>query len=849
MITSKGFIRKCSKLLLIAVLSAIPLGLVGCGAIDNTVVNTALVNSSLMQKINETVQEQISDVQDLKNRGFLSASMANGLEASLGTIGAAVATVTGETVSVGSKEEAKAKNEFIDRVLKATTFKYYGTPPVPSGYATSVTDQETAKDYEGDHGSFLAVYQGFQTTKLIEASNYASSITGDRTALEPLGVGAANIAESVLKYIKDLGNLDVYYLKPNVATNTTSLQRIKDEILKAQGTGDTTELMKDFARSDKEINLTVDELSVKDIYDTKTIQVDEAGYNQAEFEIYLLDKEAIIKAVSADNKELNLSSGVLIGNQFYITKYPVAVFRGFEVDDANPSQFIPVFVPPNLVDTSTIKGSMFTDDSDVLSESLDTSGGKSTSLDKITYIDIFTGAYSYKGEDVNKSVEYMSTGTRDVESSFVVKSSANVWKTNSNPDLITTVPQKDKYRPVDTVDLGAVVIDVPQDLKDVGELPIFFLMDYLELIYSPGTVGSDLFTAFGRKIKLDEGQILGKLPIKPDTTASLAYITGHGTDLGSWTKPSDNFAGLGIDQFLDLDGFYSTGSGLTPKPSGEGNENENTSVVRVIQAGNQYAKGGTIYHGDSTAERSDHLPQIAAGKGVECVIRFGASGLNQADESSKPKTPLFGILVYGGVYERDLMTGWILGSNNANLLQWDKTLMDLGYKNYNISGSVLDEKLKGNYAFELTENGLLNLDMNMVIDINKDNLEARRGGALVLLRTVLLIVGFSLIAYVSVLLAAWSLDVNLDLGINLLSKVSFGHFVAVRSLDEMPGYDPQSTTTYVDFKKLVLRCFAFATVGIVILTVDPVDTVVSIMTGLKFLLDVISRKIFGVNIM
>ena len=119
---------------------------------------------------------------------------------------------------------------------------------------------------------------------------------------------------------------------------------------------------------------------------------------------------------------------------------------------------------------------------------------------------------------------------------------------------------------------------------------------------------------------------------------------------------------------------------------------------------------------------------------------------------------------------------------------------------------------------------------------------------MVYLRTLLLVLGFALIAYVAVLIGAWEADVNFDLGLNLLHKVSIGHLVAVRSLDEMPEADPESKTTYVDFRKLLVRCFVFAAVGVIILTVDPVNLVIKIMTWLSFVINFLSEKLFGVKV-
>ena len=534
---------------------------------------------------------------------------------------------------------------------------------------------------------------------------------------------------------------------------------------------------------------------------------------------------------------------------FLITRYPLAVFRGVVQDPSDSSKYLPVFFPTDSVSSyPSIKGSSFSGTAGSLTENYDTTGGKGTAENKTAYVDIFTGEMYFKDGERNAAQSFMGIGSRDLEASFVVKPATSVYKVKDNDALITTVSHTGGtvYSPVDRVDIGVSTVEVSK--ATVGTMPVFFLTDYLELIYSPDTVGYDAFTAYGRKVKLDEKIILGKDAITADT-GSIAYIVGDGATTDGWNKRTTNYPSIGVEDLMDIDGFYTYSSGFQAKPKEEGTSAEKgSSVVRLIKSGLQFEAAGTIHSGDVTAERSDMLPQIAAQKSVECVMRFGASGLDEADEVVRKKTPLYGILVRGNVYERQLLTDWILASGNANLIKWEKTIADLGYPNYKISNAVLDEKLKGNYAFELNQDGLLTLDLDTILEINKEYEEERRGGALVYLRTLLLVLGFALIAYVIVLIGAWVADVNFDLGLNLLHKVSIGHFVAVRSLDEMPEADPESKTTYVDFRKLLVRCFVYAAVGVIILTVDPVNLVIKIMTWLSFVINFISEKLFGVKV-
>lgn len=909
----KGFIRRAKRrvslLLIIMMMMTMMTMLTGC-SIDNSKINSAVINSVLAKDIFAKIQEQVSLIINLKERHIIPDVMADGLLSELGAVikgieqiyaGRIEYTSDGSTDSDDDDEEAVkvtieadgGRHDFIERVIASICgFGSYPStaevePVEVESNKIKKKELDKADRYSGYYGSFINVYDGFITESLIKHSNYRSVFNlNDPRPLELFGSteevkrkkkksgdSLPTSIKGLVDYLNGLRDMDVYYLNPSHADSTAKLANIKDKIQQAMG-GDTNALIEligsgIFAKAGEKVNISASPISESSIYRERKFDVadvrsepinepkegEELKVVQEEvpdavsYLIKLLDKTAIENAFKVGQKEIDITEGVRIGNVFLITRYPLAVFRGVVQDPSDSSKYLPVFFPTDSVSSyPSIKGSSFSGTADSLTENYDTTGGKGTAENKTAYVDIFTGEMYFKDGERNAAQSFMGIGSRDLEASFVVKPATSVYKVKDNDALITTVSHTGGtvYSPVDRVDIGVSTVEVSK--ATVGTMPVFFLTDYLELIYSPDTVGYDAFTAYGRKVKLDEKIILGKDAITADT-GSIAYIVGDGATTDGWNKRTTNYPSIGVEDLMDIDGFYTYSSGFQAKPKEEGTSAEKgSSVVRLIKSGLQFEAAGTIHSGDVTAERSDMLPQIAAQKSVECVMRFGASGLDEADSGVSKKTPLYGILVRGNVYDRQLLTDWILAAGNANLIKWEKTIAELGYPNYKISNAVLDEKLKGNYAFELNQDGLLTLDLDTILEINKEYEEERRGGALVYLRTLLLVLGFALIAYVAVLIGAWEADVNFDLGLNLLHKVSIGHLVAVRSLDEMPEADPESKTTYVDFRKLLVRCFVFAAVGVIILTVDPVNLVIKIMTWLSFVINFLSEKLFGIKV-
>ncbi|MDF2537137.1 MAG: hypothetical protein K0S76_158 [Herbinix sp.] len=863
----KDFIRSaCKGITVILMLSAIMISLTGCGQVDNSMVNKAFANSAVMNSISSELQGQATLIAEMQRMGVIPDTMANNLNEQLNRIYKAASTLTNGATTTSTTTTSTDPsttpppitigaeyNDFIGSVLRSLTMLGDNLPTIPP-VATELSQTGIAESFVQAHGSPIDGYSGYNTKKIIETTGYAGIATysvAKAKPLAPFGDMGNDTISALVDHINKLKDIQVYYVDANKVGDTKSLQGLKTAIDEAKADISKTNILDSdyFINSGETINFTDGSLNVGRAYSVKEVTVNESNREVARYKILLLNRDALLDAFNKTSSAGDLSSGVLIGNKFFITRYPVAVFRGFE-QTADKTKYIPVFTHPQFLSGSTygtLSGSIFSGSASAYTDTLKT-GDKGTAETKCAYIDLYSGAMYYKDEQIGNANTFMSIGTADLESSVVIKPNTAVYVDNNNQACITTVAQTTKFNPSETLHIGdksSNKVTLPGN--DTNIMPVVFLMDYLELAYSPNTVGTDAFTAYGRKVRLDEKYILGSSALSA-STGTIAYVVGEGATQSEWTSKV-GYSALTMTDFLDIDGIYNSDLSIKSKDSSTDSYNVSAAVHFISAGTSSFEKAGTVRSGDPSSERSDTLPQISAGSGVECIMMFGANGLNSTDSNNIPKTPLYGITLYGGLYERALFSDWINASGNANLVKWAKTVSDLGYKNYAISNAVLTEKMKGNYAFELNEDGLLTIDLNTVVQINDDLKEERRGGGVVLLRTALLILGFILVSYVSVLLAAWSLDVNLDLGLNILEKVSFGHFVAVRSLDEMPDADPDSTTTYVDFRRLIMRCLAFAAVGVILITIDPVNLIVKLLGWLNFLLNIISEKLFGVKIM
>lgn len=65
----------------------------------------------------------------------------------------------------------------------------------------------------------------------------------------------------------------------------------------------------------------------------------------------------------------------------------------------------------------------------------------------------------------------------------------------------------------------------------------------------------------------------------------------------------------------------------------------------------------------------------------------------------------------------------------------------------------------------------------------------------------------------------WVIDTSVDMGFNLLEKISLGHWIAVKSDEDLPAYD-SANRTYMTFGKLLSRSIVVATLGLILIRID-----------------------------
>lgn len=235
----------------------------------------------------------------------------------------------------------------------------------------------------------------------------------------------------------------------------------------------------------------------------------------------------------------------------------------------------------------------------------------------------------------------------------------------------------------------------------------------------------------------------------------------------------------------------------------------------------------------SSAEKAKKLNQLAttgygtdaaAGTQIMCTAEMPSSTIDAVDYAKdKDYTTqistvqrFYVIAVKGDLFQRQLFSNWIDVQSDTNCLDWwNKYLASCGM-NYNVSHQNINDWLTNNYAYEMSQNGIVILDLNTVGWIQRMYDAEQSNSVAVKLRTIFMILGYILIAYAAVLLLCWTLDVNVGLNVGLLEKATFGHWIAVKYKSDVPAKDSERRS-YVYGSSMLIRFVLMIIVAIIMI--------------------------------
>jgi hypothetical protein len=235
---------------------------------------------------------------------------------------------------------------------------------------------------------------------------------------------------------------------------------------------------------------------------------------------------------------------------------------------------------------------------------------------------------------------------------------------------------------------------------------------------------------------------------------------------------------------------------------------------------------------DGVIHDVDDLPHLYANKGasgtgilVQTQFPYVSStstlavGADDWNNDSSQKQRFFVLFVAKNMFDSTLFSQWINNDSSSNSLNWWNDYLASYSYTYTVSHEAVNSYLTTNFTYELNQNGVVVLDLdtiNKVAQIYKTEADDQRVSNI---RTFFMIFGWFLIGYSMILMLAWVLDANTDVGIKLLEKLTLGNWVAVKYEDDIP-YRNTNDRTYLTGGKMAIKCMIIVTIGVLLIRIN-----------------------------
>lgn len=349
------------------------------------------------------------------------------------------------------------------------------------------------------------------------------------------------------------------------------------------------------------------------------------------------------------------------------------------------------------------------------------------------------------------------------------------------------------------------------------------LRDYLEVNYSPEFVTDENLVAFGRKMRLDmsnsndrwikTGETKGnmkqyKLQYNKNDKQAISYVDRDGILLKNVeTQPITVLANT--QNLLDSD--YS-----------------NNKIISLVESGSKPDKIEATY--DNRTPTASTVARETVDTAIEPLIMFPSDDLASVDyeSDSDVKQRLYGLTVKQTIFDNGLFSDWINSKSQEASLDWWTSYLKEANFSYAPDHQALNGYLEDKYAYELSQSGIVILDLETVADIQQIYNEKHDRERTSIITTSFIMIGWGIISYSVLLMIAWVIDANLDIGIKLLDKMTFGNWVAVKYEEDIP-YQNTNDQTYLDSKKMFVRAIILITVGIILINANILNILISLI--------------------
>ncbi len=352
------------------------------------------------------------------------------------------------------------------------------------------------------------------------------------------------------------------------------------------------------------------------------------------------------------------------------------------------------------------------------------------------------------------------------------------------------------------------------------------LRDYLEATYMPDLVGSDPLVVYGRKIRFTQFPTKNKPVAKSVSLANFVDIDGNtlsdGTDLY-------------CDDFADI-------KKLT----------KNNPEVKYIKYKEDKDRNAASNTGMISEQLSEALSQVGKLKytsvsGIQLTgtnYTFPGKYIDPADKGEN-RLPVMHVMALTKDVAQSGLMSWLTNKNeNAGFNWWTKWLKNQQYS-YILAGNTIDALFQGAYTYELEPDGYVVLDLDTVSQIEKEFSKQDDEQRISTLQTAFVIMGWVIVMFACLLPFLWLIDTSYDFGLNIIEKISFGHWVPVKYSSDIPEMDTEERE-YIDFWAILKKSVILIILGVVLIRVNIIGLIARLAEAFGGIGEYISNKILGI---
>lgn len=356
------------------------------------------------------------------------------------------------------------------------------------------------------------------------------------------------------------------------------------------------------------------------------------------------------------------------------------------------------------------------------------------------------------------------------------------------------------------------------------------LVDYLESTYAKGLVDDEPVVNFGRKIRF----LIDPKYVKEGMNQSLRVK--RSADLAYYVDKDGNRYANTDTYYLNATDFCNASSLFNSTPK----------VVYLSETG----LPSTTDAIDSTSNNIKDLAQgeIGTTGSVNPVLEFPSDDIGKVDVNNTNANQLFYCLTtkQGLFGQYSIFTTWLTSkSTTASIEWWNKYLSTNGFA-YQVGTEAVTEYLNSNYSFELQKQGIIILDPNTIRFIQDEMQSEHNAETYATVKTWFIILGVFLIIYAILLVLAWAIDTNADIGIDLLNKMTLGSLIAAKYTEEIPK-NSKIKTKFVDGRGILKIFFIIVVVAVILLTVNIPGLIVVIIKMFGGVAKIVENIVYGLN--